>query len=252
MLAARRITIVFLSILFTFLTPLRALAQTDHASIADGSSVIRLKNGLRIVLMRRPEYPLVSCQLWYHIGEKCVDQKRRGSAYAVKHFLEIEPLIRNDSVARHLLDNAAQFDSVVSDDFTAFVVNAEASNLKECLQIQSARLNVIDPHPKWIRNGIKESIKKSKIVSPSFKDRLHEQVRSLALPNLKQSQSLSKATEELFHSSVSKVKRFYHEKFLKAPVTLVVTGNFDTSRNNVTYQSIFLDFPAYRDGPLSG
>ena len=126
-----------------------------------------------------------------------------------------------------MIENAAQFDSVVSDDFTAFIVNAEASSLKECLKIQSARLNLIDPHPKWIRSGIKESIKNSKTVSSSLKNRLHKQVRSLALPNLKREQSLSKSTEELFHSSASKVKRFYREKFLKAPVTLVLSGNFE-------------------------
>lgn len=227
-LAAKRTTIVFLSFLFAFLTPFRALAQTQTKSISNGSSIIRLKNGLRIILLRRPEYPLVSCQLWYHIGGKCVDQKRRGSSYAVKHFLDIEPLVSNHSVAKKLIENAAQFDSVVSDDFTAFIVNAEAGNLKECLKIQNARLNIVDPHPKWIRSGVKESIKKYRIISPSLKNRLHKQVRALALPDLRREQSLSKSTEELFHSSASKVKRFYREKFLKAPVTLVLAGNFET------------------------
>lgn len=225
-------------------------AGSKHQSnlIKSGSSIIVLKNGLRVILINQPSFPMVSCQLWYHKGSSA-DGSSAGACYALKHILNLEPMLKEKSTAVGLIKRAAQFDSFVSDDFTAFVINAVDSDLEGCLKIQAKRLNanLEDADTQIMLDGMAEFNRKANMRKElNGLGHLEEEVRALAASkNRPDEKALKLPRVPVIQrvQSVKKVKEFYSEEFKKAPVTLVIAGKFDSGR---VLQSVQKQFASSR------
>ena len=239
------LTLIFVLLLLTN-SPLQcqsALASApsgkDSHSIKSGSTVIVLKNGLRVILINQPAFPMISCQLWYHQGSSS-ELETRGACYALKHILSLEPMMKDKETAVGLIKRAAQFDSFVSHDFTTFVINGVKSDLEGCLKIQAGRLkaDLDETDTEVILDGLAEYQRKTNLQkSQKGFPQLEEEVRALVTKQMKASQKSLKLPKVPVIQpvikrvqTVKKVKEFYTESFKKAPVTLVVAGNFNSSQ----------------------
>lgn len=221
----RTITCFALAFLMISATvPSAIAAETQSSVINRGGTVIVLQNGLRVILVNQPAFPLTSCQLWYHQGSDSEPEGYKGACYALKHILSLDSMIANQKEAIKLFKSAAQFDSFASEDFTAFAINSVKENLPEALKIQAARLNSKLDNPQVVIDGLSESSKKhTALVEPTDYERLENEIRSLA-------SGRGKHPEHQHHiNNAKKVKEYYQASFMKAPVTLVIAGNFDSA-----------------------
>ncbi|MEZ4487655.1 MAG: insulinase family protein [Cyanobacteriota/Melainabacteria group bacterium] len=199
-------------------------AETQSSVINRGGTVIVLQNGLRVILVNQPAFPLTSCQLWYHQGSDSEPEGYRGACYALKHVLSLDPMMANQKAAIKLFKSAAQFDSFASEDFTAFAINSVKENLPEALKIQAARLNSKLDNTQVVLDGLSESTKKhTALLEPTDYERLENEIRSLASGRGKHPEHQHRI------NNVKKVKEYYQASFMKAPVTLVIAGNFDSA-----------------------
>lgn len=218
-----------------------ALANNKSDAINTGDMVVNLGNNLRVILVRQPSFPMVSTQLWYHMGKSGERKHEKGSCYAVKHTLDTQPFIEDNHSSLTLIKNAAKFDSFISDDFTTFIINARESDLDTCLKLQAKRFSTLTLHSKWMRKGIHASIKNhGQKGLGSYFSRLRSEVRSIAIPNYSNNHVLKASQEEHLTASASKVRAFYHQQFLNTPVTLVISGNIDSARTLNLVQKHFV------------
>jgi zinc protease len=97
------------------------------------ADVFRLPNGLRVALIRRPEFPAVTAALGF----------RGGTAASPPGVIELLRLLERDGVFA-LDQNALEIRKADGDDYAADVVVAGHRNLSNALFMLGARLRVLD------------------------------------------------------------------------------------------------------------
>ncbi|HMO23900.1 MAG TPA: hypothetical protein PKC98_23285, partial [Candidatus Melainabacteria bacterium] len=66
-------------LLISATVPSAIAAESQSSVINRGGTVIVLQNGLRVILVNQPAFPLTSCQLWYHQGSDSEPEGYKGA-----------------------------------------------------------------------------------------------------------------------------------------------------------------------------
>ena len=231
---------VLLATFLSFLLPAvsrGAAVKLPHSDVAK----LLLPNGLQALLVEVHDAPVVSVEVWYHVGSKDEPPGRTGFAHLFEHLMfqgtkNLAPEQFSDYVVRSGgLDNA-----YTTEDATVFWETVPGSYLPVALWLEADRmrnLQITEPIFKTEREVVKEERRERFDNQPygTVVETLYEHAftvhpyRHMTIGSM----------EDLDHASLDDIKAFYDTYYVPNNATLVVVGDFEKAAAQAQVEKYF-------------
>lgn len=215
---------------------LLTLAGPWHASAAPvnlpHSTIhqLALANGLHALFVENHDAPVVSVEVWYHVGSKDEVPGRTGFAHLFEHLMyqgtkNIGAEEFSDYVIRYGgLDNA-----YTTEDMTVFWETVPSSVLPVALWLEADRMRNLQITEKAFKN-------EREVVKEERRERFDNQPYGTVVETLYQyafnthpyRHMTIGSMEDLDHASVEDVQAFYNTYYVPNNTVLVIVGDFET------------------------
>ncbi len=225
---ARIVTLLMLFV-FTFVS----LGQTASCQVAAQparDSAFRLANGLRVIIVEEPAFPMLSCQLWMHVGSMNDPNGASGTCHVVEHLLSETIKANGGSLARQLVGSGGRFDAFTSDDFTVFLENLPASQLELGLALQAERLKEKLFTPQQLKDAAHQVIQEIEAGQNNPDRTLMREVRALRYTRHPYKNLPAGVEEEIKTVTAQMVSDFYRQYFVPSNATLVIAGDVNKAK----------------------
>ncbi|MBX9692171.1 MAG: insulinase family protein, partial [Cyanobacteria bacterium] len=197
---------------------------------AGESAATVLPNGLRVILLEERAFPMVSCQMWYHVGSVDDPAGASGLCHVVEHVLTNAIRKNGGRLAKELVCVGGKFDAFTSDDFTVFVENVSSKHLDLALSLQLNRIHPPAITESDVERARQEVLKEVEGMSQPNELALNREVRGLAFSRHPYKNLPGGFVDEIKHVTLHSVSHFMKSHFNPANATLVLTGDFDHAR----------------------
>lgn len=222
----RLMTLVLVTCLSLGFLSSAAVGQSAPKTI----NAVKLANGLRVILIEEPAFPMISSQLWLHVGSFDDPAGASGTCHVIEHLLAETMKANGASLARRLIGSGGRYDAFTSDDFTVFLENLPSTQLELALSLQAERLKdrnfsaqAVDVAAKQVALEIE--------ASHSNPDRtLLREVRALRFTRHPYKNLPSGIEEEIKSLNPQIATDFFKEHFIPSNATLVLSGDLKANQ----------------------
>jgi len=189
---------------------------------------ILLTNGLQVLLVEKHEAPVVSVQVWYHVGSKNEQPGKTGFAHLFEHLMfqgtrNVGPELFSDYIVRaggH--DNA-----YTTEDMTVFWETMPSAVVPAALWLEADRMRNLDISESTFRTE-REVVKEERRMR--FDNQPYgtviETLYRLAFTAHPYGHMPIGSMEDLDRASVNDIRDFYDTYYVPENATLVVIGDF--------------------------
>ncbi len=228
-------------------SPVRALAAVSIAAAivwgaAGLSAAVRppklqyqittLPNGLTVVLSEDHSTPIVNLQVWYHVGSKNEKPGRTGFAHLFEHLMfkgsqNVEP----EAHTSYISSVGGQSNAYTTDDETVFWETVPSQYLPLSLWLEADRMATLTIDKDTFANErevVKEE-RRMRVDNQPF-GRLNEIIYDQAFTTHPYKHQTIGSMKDLEAASVDDVRDFYHTFYVPSNATLVLVGDFDSTR----------------------
>jgi zinc protease len=222
-----------------------AVGQTTAKTV----NAIKLANGLQVILIEEPAFPMVSSQLWLHVGSVDDPSGASGTCHVIEHLLAETMKANGGNLARRLIGSGGRYDAFTSDDFTVFIENLPSNQLELALALQAERLKdrnfsaqAVDAAAKQVEHEIESS--------HSNPDRtLLREVRALRFTRHPYKNLPTGVEEEIKSLNPQIANDFFKKHFVSSNATLVLSGDLKTNQTVKLVQQYLGSIPAGKRTP---
>ncbi|MBI1984084.1 MAG: insulinase family protein [Acidobacteria bacterium] len=204
-----------------------------------------LENGLRVLMVERHEAPVVSVQVWYHVGSKNERPGRTGFAHLFEHLMfqgtkNLGPDQFSDYIVRAGgLDNA-----YTTEDYTVYWETIPSSQLPVALWLEADRMRNLEITERSFNTEI-EVVKEERRLR--FDNQPYgtvvEQLYAHAFSVHPYRHSAIGSMEDLDRARLDDIRAFYDTYYVPNNATLIIAGDFDRREAESLVRQYF--------GPLS-
>jgi zinc protease len=224
-----------LGICLALILPLGVLPERQFAASVklppSGIHQLALSNGLRVLLVENHDAPVVSVEVWYHVGSKDEVPGRTGFAHLFEHLMyqgtkNLGPEEYSDYIIRYGgLDNA-----YTTEDMTVFWETVPGSVLPVALWLEADRMRNLQITDKVFKN-------EREVVKEERRERFDNQPYGTVVETLYEHaytvhpyrHMTIGSMEDLDRASVADVQAFYDRYYVPNNAVLVIVGDFDTA-----------------------
>jgi predicted Zn-dependent peptidase len=253
----RRSTLLFFFLVF-FLVPLACALGAPAARAAEPESVridlavekTKLANGLEVVLHEDHRTPIVTVNLWYHVGSKDEPSGKNGFAHLFEHVMfQGSKHVPEDTYFRFLeRAGATDINGTTSTDRTNYFETVPANRLELALWLESDRMGFLLDHvDQQTFSGQRDVVKNERRQSyenapygmvPQF---VHEALYPAEHPyrNL-----TIGSPQDLDRATLDDVKAFFRTWYVPNNATLVVAGDIDKKKTLALVEKYFGPIPS--------
>jgi zinc protease len=212
-----------------------SLAYEEHA----------LENGLKIVTIEDHSAPIVSVQVWYHVGSRNEREGRTGFAHLFEHLMfqgsaNVEPEEHG-----RILSGAGGFaNAYTTDDVTVYFETFPANYLETVLWLEADRMRSLDVSEENFlseREVVKEE-RRVRYENPPYGDVMETLYRN-AFDVHPYGHMPIGSMEDLDRATVGDVREFWETYYVPANAWLVIAGDFDTGQALEWVELHFGDIP---------
>lgn len=224
--------------LWVFLTAAMASPATLPPTLVRS---LVLPNGLRALLVEKHEAPVVSVQIWYHVGSKNEVAGKTGFAHLFEHLMfqgtkNLGPEQFSDYIVRvGGLDNA-----YTTEDATIFWETIPSNQLPVALWLEADRMRNLEITEKTF-NTEREVVKEERRLR--FDNQPYgtvvETLYRLAYNVHPYRHMPIGSMEDLDRASLADLREFYDTYYVPANATLIITGDFESREAESLVQKYF-------------
>ena len=240
-------TIIIFIISFIFST-------INASSINVPYTQLTLKNGLNVILHEDHSLPLISVNIWYHVGSSSEKSGRTGFAHLFEHILfEKSTNVPEGKFIQWIESRGGRFNGSTTQDRTNYFEDIPSNSLELALFLESDRmgfmLDVVTPE---LVDGQREVVKNER--RQRYENQPYGSLR-LALPSLLYDEShpyswpVIGSMDDLNAASDDDVINFYNNFYAPSNASMVIAGDFDTKETIKLIKHWFSDVPAGNDPP---
>jgi zinc protease len=214
----------------------------------------KLPNGLNVILHRDTSVPVVSVNVWYHVGSGNERPGRTGFAHLFEHVMfEGSMHVPEGSFDTWLEAAGGNNNGSTSTDRTNYYEDLPANALELALFLESDRMGFLldEKSPDKI-NGQRDVVKNEK------RERIDNQPYGQAFVELSSmlypqghpySWSTIGSMEDLTAASFEDVARFFRTYYVPSNASLVIAGDIDVAAARKQVEKWFGDVPAGKPVP---
>ncbi len=211
----------------------------------------RLDNGLQVVYLGVHKAPVVSVQVWYHVGSKEEARDRRGSAHMFEHMMfRGTQRVPSEAHARWLNGLGGTVNAFTREDVTGYQQTLPRQYLDFAVQLEADRMrnllirrSVVDTE----REVVKEELRKRIESSPLAK--AFERFRAIAYTRHPYAWLPGGTKEDLDRLTVAELQRFYDLYYQPGNAVLVVVGDVTEEEVRTSAAKHFGPVPAGAEPP---
>jgi zinc protease len=202
---------------------------------------LTLPNGLRALMVEKRDAPVVSVQVWYHVGSKNESPGKTGFAHLFEHLMfqgtkNVGPEMFSDYIVRAGgLDNA-----YTTEDVTVYWNTIPSALLPVVLWLEADRMRNLDISEKTFRTE-REVVKEERRMR--FDNQPYgtvvEALYRLAFTVHPYAHTPIGSLEDLDRASVADIRDFYDTYYVPENATLVIVGDFDPAEARTLVEEYF-------------
>lgn len=209
---------------------------------------LQLPNGLRAVMVNRGESPVITLEVWYHVGSR--DELPGKTGFA--HFLEHLMFDGTKTLGRHFSDYIVRVGGIdnayTTTDATVYWETMPTSNLPVALWLEADRMRNLEISQATLDNerAVVEEERRRRYenppygtVIPTLYDRAFTVSPYRHLP--------IGSPEDVSRATVSEIHDFYNTYYVPNNATIVIAGKFSVDEAEKYIRKYFAAIPA---GPL--
>ncbi len=185
----------------------------------------RLDNGLRVVVVEDHALPLVSVQLWYHVGSACDPPDRPGLSAVSRAILE-----HRDDAASKLREPGGRFESRTGHDACRFSSVLPPESLEHALDAEAARMQPLHVTREISRRGFEAAARAYAEVADNPNHVVTRQLPAAMFPDHPYQHPPGFVAESLKGLAPREVDEFLRRWFVPANATLFVIGDASSVR----------------------
>jgi zinc protease len=193
---------------------------------------LALDNGLRALFIERHQIPVVSVEVWYHVGSKNEQPGKTGFAHLFEHLMfDGTRNVGPEQFSSYIVRSGGEDNAYTTEDMTVFWETVPSSNLQQVLWLEADRMRNL--------NISKETLENEKeVVKEERRTRFDNQPYGSVVETLYRAaftvhpyhHTAIGSIEDLDRASVDDVREFYDTYYVPNNATLVVTGDFDAQQ----------------------
>ena len=241
----RNIIFFILTIIFSFI---------NASSINVPYTQLTLKNGLNVILHEDHSLPLISVNIWYHVGSSSEKSGRTGFAHLFEHILfEKSTNVPEGKFIQWIESRGGRFNGSTTQDRTNYFEDIPSNSLELALFLESDRmgfmLDVVTPE---LVNGQREVVKNER--RQRYENQPYGRLR-LALPSLLYDKNhpyswpVIGSMDDLNAASDNDFINFYNDFYAPSNASMVIAGDFNTKETIKLIEHWFSDVPSGKKGP---
>jgi zinc protease len=214
----------------------------------------KLPNGLNVILHRDTSVPVVSVNVWYHVGSGNERPGRTGFAHLFEHVMfEGSMHVPEGSFDTWLEAAGGNNNGSTSNDRTNYYEDLPANALELALFLESDRMGFLldDKAPDKI-NGQRDVVKNEKrqsVDNQPYGQAFIELPAMLYPAGHPYSWSTIGSMEDLSAASFEDVARFFRTYYVPSNASLVIAGDIDVAATRTLVEKWFSDVPAGKPVP---
>lgn len=216
--------------LLSTLLPLPAQCEIDGAGAPQVKEIV-LENGLKVLLFEEHSFPVFSSMVFYKVGSRNENLGETGLSHLVEHLLfQKVSGLRKGEIGALIARNGGMFNGFTSDDFTVFFETMAPSKLELALRLESARMKGSG----FSADDVSQEIKRiEKELEQEAKDQVNllvKEVRSAAFTRHPYKNPTIGWPSDVQKLTFDDAKRHYKQFYQPGNATLVIVGDFDSSK----------------------
>lgn len=214
----------------------------------------KLPNGLNVILHRDTSVPVVSVNIWYHVGSGHERPGRTGFAHLFEHVMfEGSMHVPEGSFDTWLEAAGGNNNGSTTNDRTNYYEDLPANALELALFLESDRMGFLldDKAPDRI-NGQRDVVKNEKrqsVDNQPYGQAFIELPALLYPPGHPYSWSTIGSMEDLTAASFEDVARFFRTYYVPSNASLVIAGDMNPAATRTLVEKWFSDVPAGKPVP---
>jgi predicted Zn-dependent peptidase len=216
---------------------------------------VKLANGLEVIFDEDHRTPIVTVNLWYHVGSKDEAPHRNGFAHLFEHVMfQGSKHVPEDTYFRHLEKaGATAINGTTNTDRTNYFETVPANQLELALWLESDRMAYLLDHAdeatfKSQREVVKNERRQNYENAPY--GLVIEAIRSEVFPEGHPYHLLTIGTPaDLDAAQLDDVRSFFRTYYVPNNATLVLSGDFDRKKAAALVEKWFGPIPRGRDVP---
>ena len=189
----------------------------------------KLANGLRVVLLENHLSPLVTVEVWYHVGSKNEDEGRRRFAHLFEHLMfSATRNQRRGKFSHQIVRSGGITNAYTTEDATVVWETIPSNFLRVTLWLEVDRMRNLEITQADLRREI-EVVKEERrlrfdnVPYRTLVETLYEQAFTVHPYRRVPIGSM----EDLARSRLEEVREFYRTQFVPNNATLVIVGDFN-------------------------
>lgn len=243
-------------------TPVKPAATTPAPSSAPAPLAVSLKatstklaNGLEVIFDEDHRTPIVTTNVWYHVGSKDEAERRNGFAHLFEHVMfQGSKHVPEDTYFRFLEKaGATSINGTTNTDRTNYFETVPANQLELALWLESDRMAYLLSH------ADEKTFQSQREVVKNERRQNYENapyglviafVRAEVYPKDHPYHLLTIGSpEDLDAASLEDVKAFFRQNYVPNNATLVISGDFDRAKVQPLVEKWFGPIPRGKDVP---
>ncbi len=215
---------------------------------------LTLKNGLNVILHEDHSLPLISVNIWYHVGSSSEKSGRTGFAHLFEHILfEKSTNVPEGKFIQWIESRGGRFNGSTTQDRTNYFEDIPSNSLELALFLESDRMGfMLDVVTPQLVDGQREVVKNER--RQRYENQPYGRLR-LALPSLlynndhPYSWPVIGSMDDLNAASDDDFINFYNDFYAPSNASMVIAGDFNTKETIKLIKHWFSDVPAGKEAP---
>lgn len=208
-----------------------------------------LPNGLHVILCPSHIVPLVSLNLWYHVGSKDEDPTRTGFAHLFEHMMfQGSKHIKKAEHFRHVQNVGGTLNATTNQDRTNYFETLPSTELELAMWLESDRMLALDVTEENFENQravVKEERRQRYDNQPY--GTVYETLLRYVFPTSGYHWSTIGSMQHLDETQIEEVQAFHKHYYLPNNASLTLVGDFDRGHAMRLIETYFGSIPA---GPV--
>ena len=204
---------------------------------------LTLSNGMDLVLHQDNALPIVSVNVWYHVGSKDEEPGKTGYAHLFEHLMFEGSKNHNKSFFEPLQDIGATLNGSTTPDRTNYWENVPSNYLELALWLESDRMGFLPDALDQNRFDIQRDVVKNER-RQSYENRpygmasIYLQQALYPLPHPYHWPTIG-FHEDLNAATLEDAKKFFREFYSPSNASLSIAGDFDVDKTKTQVEKYF-------------
>lgn len=204
---------------------------------------LTLSNGMDLVLHQDNSLPIVSVNVWYHVGSKDEEPGKTGYAHLFEHLMFEGSKNHNKSFFEPLQDIGATLNGSTTPDRTNYWENVPSNYLELALWLESDRMGFLTDALDQNRFDIQRDVVKNER-RQSYENRpygmasIYLQQALYPLPHPYHWPTIG-FHEDLNAATLEDAKKFFREFYSPSNASLSIAGDFDVDKTKAQVEKYF-------------